>query len=74
MLVDKKQKQLTKKYKKFQFQILVKQANVKRMLIIARGQKDFEKYNQLHPIQVKIEDDKVLNILINTKEQLMDLY
>ena len=43
------------------------------MLIIARRQKDFEKYNQLHPIQVKIEDDKVLNILINTKEQLMDL-
>ena len=46
---------------------------MKWMLIIARGQKDFEKYNQLHPIQVKIEDDKVLNILINTKEQLMDL-
>lgn len=42
-------------------------------LIIVRGQQDFEKYNH-HPIQVKIEDDKVLNILINTKEQLMDLY
>lgn len=31
-------------------------------LIIVRGQQDFEKYNH-HPIQVKIEDDKVLNIL-----------
>lgn len=39
---------------KFQFQILVKQENVKWNLIIVRG---------LHPIQVKIEEDKVLNIL-----------
>lgn len=31
--------------------------------IIVIGQHDFGKYNQLNPIEVKIEDDQVLNIL-----------
>ena len=31
--------------------------------IIVRGQQDFSKYNQLNPFEIKIKDDKVLNIL-----------
>ena len=31
--------------------------------IIVRGQQNFKNYNQLNPIEVKIEDDKILNTL-----------
>ena len=32
-----------------------------------RGQQSFEKYNQLNPIEIKIEDDRVINILKSKK-------
>ena len=41
--------------------------------IIVRGRQDFEKYNQLNLIAVKIEDDKVLNILNKYKRATLYL-
>ena len=31
--------------------------------VMIRRQQSFEKYNQLNPIEIKIEDDKVIHIL-----------
>ena len=42
--------------------------------VIIRGQQDFEKLDQLYPNEVKIDDGTVINILKNTKKQLIDLY
>ena len=35
--------------------------------IITRGKQDFELYDQLNPIEIKIYDEQVVNLLKNTK-------
>ena len=39
-----------------------------------RGQQDFKKYELLNPIKIKIEDNRGINALKNTKMQPIVLY
>ena len=35
--------------------------------VIIRGQQSFEKHDQLNPIEIKIEEDRIINFLKNIK-------
>ena len=42
--------------------------------IITRGKQDFELYDQLNPIEIKIDDEQVINLLKNTKAWRITLF
>ena len=42
--------------------------------IITRGKQDFELYDQLNPIEIKIDNEQVINLLKNTKARRITLF
>ena len=36
-------------------------------MVIVRGQQKFDLYEVLNPVQIQIKDDRILNMLKNTK-------
>ena len=70
-----------KKIHNFAISCITKSSGIKRKIemdviesIVIRGQQDFETYELLNPIKIKIEDNRAINALKNTKMQPIVLY